>query len=200
MASTGEIAGVVAGGVVLFAAISLIPIARNYWNRTNEDKIHNLRSTTDQTWNDSIVMWQHRRRAAARRASELEALREHGCMQQVGVERWLEGQRGNTVACSRSSDNNVHDFGRYAQEPCSICLSTLLPSSSSQSSLPSSDPERPPQGTSGLDPAAEAPTRDWNLLILNRCGHAFHYSCLASWWEYRPYRCPVCQASYAPEE
>ncbi|GFF73805.1 hypothetical protein IFM61392_09126 [Aspergillus lentulus] len=141
-------------------------------------------------------MWRHRRKEAARRARELAALRESGCMRQVGVERWLEEQRSDIVACSRSNNNkNVHDFGRYAQEPCAVCLSTLLPSSPSQSSLPCSDPERYPQGTSDLGPPAEA-----SLLVLNRCGHAFHCSCLASWWEYRPYRCPVCQTSYAPEE
>ncbi|KAK9647275.1 hypothetical protein HCH54_005987 [Aspergillus fumigatus] len=142
-------------------------------------------------------MWRHRRNEAARTARELAALREYGCMRQVGVERWLEEQHSDIAACSRSNNNNnVHDFGRYAQEPCAICLSTLLPSSPSRSSLPFSDPDRYPQGTSDLRPTPEAAS----LLILSRCGHAFHHSCLASWWEYRPYRCPVCQASYAPEE
>ncbi|GIK06370.1 hypothetical protein Aspvir_002018 [Aspergillus viridinutans] len=92
MASNGEIAGVVAGAVAIFVAISGIPI---------------------------IIMWRHRRKEAARRARELAALREYGCMRQVGVERWLEEQRRDTVACIRSNNtnNNVHDFGRYAQEP-----------------------------------------------------------------------------------
>ncbi|PKX95936.1 uncharacterized protein P174DRAFT_366848 [Aspergillus novofumigatus IBT 16806] len=67
-------------------------------------------------------MWRHRRKEAARRARELAALREYGCMRQVGVERWLEEQRSDTAVCSRSSNNNnnVHDFGRYAQEPCGL--------------------------------------------------------------------------------
>ncbi|KAH1495795.1 hypothetical protein KXV92_004041 [Aspergillus fumigatus] len=91
MASNGEIAGVVAGAVVLFVAISVIPI---------------------------IIMWRHRRNEAARTARELAALREYGCMRQVGVERWLEEQHSDIAACSRSNNNNnVHDFGRYAQEP-----------------------------------------------------------------------------------
>ncbi|KAL4945111.1 hypothetical protein BDV06DRAFT_55778 [Aspergillus oleicola] len=30
------------------------------------------------------------------------------------------------------------------------------------------------------------------VLILNRCNHAFHSACLASWFQYRQYRCPIC--------
>ncbi|KAL4781330.1 hypothetical protein BJX76DRAFT_19257 [Aspergillus varians] len=30
------------------------------------------------------------------------------------------------------------------------------------------------------------------VLILNRCNHAFHKTCLASWFQYRQYRCPIC--------
>ncbi|KAL3477239.1 hypothetical protein BJX99DRAFT_226592 [Aspergillus californicus] len=30
------------------------------------------------------------------------------------------------------------------------------------------------------------------ILILNRCNHAFHTTCLRSWFEYRQYRCPIC--------
>ncbi|KAL4872125.1 hypothetical protein BDV12DRAFT_7009 [Aspergillus spectabilis] len=30
------------------------------------------------------------------------------------------------------------------------------------------------------------------VLILNRCNHAFHTACLASWFKHRQYRCPIC--------
>ncbi|KAG2026088.1 hypothetical protein GB937_002234 [Aspergillus fischeri] len=111
MASNGEIAGVVAGAVVLFVAISAIPIAQNAGMGLYRQQLTNLEH--------SIIMWRHRRKEAARRARELAALREYGCMRQVGVERWLEEQQSDTVACSRSNNNNnnVHDFGRYTQEP-----------------------------------------------------------------------------------
>ena len=36
------------------------------------------------------------------------------------------------------------------------------------------------------------------IRILNRCNHAFHASCLASWFQYGQFRCPICQASYSP--
>jgi len=40
--------------------------------------------------------------------------------------------------------------------------------------------------------------RDSGIIVLNRCHHAFHLACLTSWFEYRRYRCPICQASYSP--
>lgn len=40
--------------------------------------------------------------------------------------------------------------------------------------------------------------RDSGILVLNQCHHAFHASCLTSWFEYRHYRCPICQTSYSP--
>jgi hypothetical protein len=81
----------------------------------NEDKIYCVQLTNLE---HSIIMWRHRRKEAARRARELAALREYGCMQQVGVERWLEEQRKDAVAGGRSNNNNTtHDFGRYTQEP-----------------------------------------------------------------------------------
>ncbi|KAJ5100549.1 hypothetical protein N7456_006601 [Penicillium angulare] len=59
----GEIVGIVIGAVALFSLISFLPMA---------------------------IMWQHRRRAASRRASEI--LHLTSSMEQVSVERWLEQQ------------------------------------------------------------------------------------------------------------
>ncbi|KAJ5263406.1 hypothetical protein N7478_011011 [Penicillium angulare] len=59
----GEIVGIVIGAVALFSLISFLPMA---------------------------IMWQHRRRAASRHASE--SLHLTSSMEQVSVERWLEQQ------------------------------------------------------------------------------------------------------------
>lgn len=50
-----------------------------------------------------------------------------------------------------------------------------------------------PHARVALDPGHET-------IVLNRCKHAFHLACLKSWFEYRRYKCPICQASYSPEE
>ncbi|RAL08369.1 uncharacterized protein BO97DRAFT_222714 [Aspergillus homomorphus CBS 101889] len=34
-----------------------------------------------------------------------------------------------------------------------------------------------------------------DVLVLNRCNHVFHASCLVLWVEQHRYRCPICQAS-----
>ncbi|KAL4927521.1 uncharacterized protein BDV17DRAFT_292523 [Aspergillus undulatus] len=56
---------VVIGAVLLFGAISVIPI---------------------------VIMRRHRRRAAERHANELRALQVNGSMRQVTVRRWLDQQ------------------------------------------------------------------------------------------------------------
>ncbi|KAB8260867.1 hypothetical protein BDV32DRAFT_122283 [Aspergillus pseudonomiae] len=182
------IAGVVVGAVLLFGAISLVPI---------------------------LIMWHHRRRAAARRASEVRLLQVNGCMRQVTVERWLE-------ELARSENGEPQHQRHYAQETCSICLSTLVVPSSSQDTLPSS-PEPacilpPSRSTTALHrhdtltPDADPPllesdrTRyryrdgDRSVLVLNQCNHAFHASCLASWFAYGRYKCPICQTEYSPTD
>ncbi|KAB8232078.1 hypothetical protein BDV23DRAFT_15834 [Aspergillus alliaceus] len=159
-------------------------------------------------------MWHHRRRAATRRASEIHNLQVNGCIRQVTVERWLE-----EVA---RTDNGERPQQHYAQEPCSICLSTLLlasSSSSSQDTLPSSPepacilPPPHPRSTlhshDTLTPDADPPSllesgriryhcRTRSVLVLNQCNHAFHASCLASWFTYGQYKCPICQTVYLP--
>ncbi|KAL4992823.1 hypothetical protein BDW68DRAFT_2229 [Aspergillus falconensis] len=57
---------VIIGAVLLFGAISVLPI---------------------------VIMRRHRRRAAERDANELHALQVNGCMHQVTVQRWLDQQR-----------------------------------------------------------------------------------------------------------
>ncbi|RMZ47712.1 hypothetical protein AFCA_000547 [Aspergillus flavus] len=184
-----EIAGVVVGAVLLFGAISLVPM---------------------------LIMWHHRRRAAARRAAEVHLLQVNGCMRQVTVERWLE-------ELSRSENGEQQQRQRhYAQETCSICLSTLVVPSSSQDTLPSS-PEPAcilPHYRSTtalhshdtLTPDADPPLLesdrmryryrdgDRSVLVLNQCNHAFHASCLASWFAYGQYKCPICQTVYSPTD
>ncbi|KAB8073532.1 hypothetical protein BDV29DRAFT_135619 [Aspergillus leporis] len=183
-----QIIGVVLGAVLLFGTISLVPI---------------------------LIMWHHRRRATARRASEVHLLQVNGCMRQVTVERWLEEQ-------TTHSGNSVQQQPppQYAQETCSICLSALfLASSSSQDTLSLPPPPSPPPHPRSppalhirntLTPDSDPPStlesspiyhqyrsRD-GVLILNQCNHAFHTACLASWFTYGQYKCPICQMVYSP--
>ncbi|GAB1200635.1 hypothetical protein APSETT444_010009 [Aspergillus pseudonomiae] len=113
-------------------------------------------------------------------------------------------------------------FGAISLVPISICLSTLVVPSSSQDTLPSS-PEPacilpPSRSTTALHrhdtltPDADPPlvesdrTRyryrdgDRSVLVLNQCNHAFHASCLASWFAYGRYKCPICQTEYSPTD
>ncbi|KAJ5895944.1 uncharacterized protein N7473_005343 [Penicillium subrubescens] len=154
----GEVIGIVIGAIVLFSIISIVPI---------------------------MIMWYHRRRAAARTTNEIHDLTLS--MQQPSVEQWLEGQ------------NSPRDI----EHP--ICLSSL--SSSPYLVLP--EPARLPHGQrkasdsrSGESSYTEAKDcrQDSGILVLNRCHHPFHTACIASWFEYRHYRCPICQASYSPAD
>jgi hypothetical protein len=60
------------------------------------------------------------------------------------------------------------------------------------------DRTRPPRLSGRKRPADEedeeerANQSSSGVLILNRCTHAFHTRCLASWFEYGQYRCPIC--------
>jgi hypothetical protein len=92
-----------------------------------------------------------------------------------------------------------------------ICLSSLSSNPNLAFPKPAQLPRRqPPERDTSPDPsdgsccgAAAAGTRprcDSGILVLNRCHHAFHLSCLSSWFEYRHYRCPICQASYTPTD
>ncbi|KAF7591193.1 hypothetical protein BBP40_001852 [Aspergillus hancockii] len=82
-----EIVGVVLGAVLLFGTISLVPI---------------------------LVMWHHRRRATARRASEVQLLHVNGCMRQVTVERWLEEQTTHSGDSEQQQEQQPPP--QYAQE------------------------------------------------------------------------------------
>ncbi|KAJ5127703.1 hypothetical protein N7448_008482 [Penicillium atrosanguineum] len=94
------------------------------------------------------------------------------------------------------------DPEQYAQDTCPICLSSLL----SNPYLTNPEPTHL-AGQRGRSPAhsngscscgATDSRRDSGILVLNRCHHAFHLACLTSWFEYRRYRCPICQESYSP--
>ncbi|OKP13514.1 hypothetical protein PENSUB_705 [Penicillium subrubescens] len=71
----GEVIGIVIGAIVLFSIISIVPI---------------------------MIMWYHRRRAAARTTNEIHDLTLS--MQQPSVEQWLEGQ------------NSPRDIEQYSRE------------------------------------------------------------------------------------
>ncbi|KAE8355491.1 hypothetical protein BDV28DRAFT_146052 [Aspergillus coremiiformis] len=120
-----------------------------------------------------LIMWYHRRQAARRASDE--------CMRPGTVARWL-------AEVARSEDERP-----YAQDICSICLSTLL-ASSSHDTLPTS-PEPVYLPSSPLESHRDG---DRTVLVLNQCNHAFHAICLASWFAYGQYTCPVCQAVYVP--
>ncbi|RAK94628.1 hypothetical protein BO79DRAFT_185337 [Aspergillus costaricaensis CBS 115574] len=85
--------------------------------------------------------------------------------------------------------------------PFPICLSTLA---ASQDTLPFPEPAwvaPSPHDEPNLHDTMEADRVSGrrNILVLNRCHHVFHASCLASWFEYHQYRCPICQTSYFSE-
>ncbi|OJJ38355.1 hypothetical protein ASPWEDRAFT_35973 [Aspergillus wentii DTO 134E9] len=154
-------------------------------------------------------MWynRRRRRAASRTRPRARATREphnlalNSPMHQVSVERWLEDQ--NSVP-SRAE--------QYAQQICPICRCSLVSFSNDVlsypepawrlSSLPHRDQIEGP-GRRCNDPNQNNhPPADHNnrIVVLNRCGHAFHSSCLASYFENRRYKCPMCQTTYFPAE
>ncbi|KAJ5595398.1 uncharacterized protein N7459_001606, partial [Penicillium hispanicum] len=139
----------------------------------------------------SLIARYHRRRTYQRSSSESHDITPP--MEQVCVERWLEQQ------------NNPRDAQQYAHDTCPICLSSLssspylplpkaahLPSSGGDSSAAISDNVSPPHG--------EMSVHDNCIIVLNQCHHAFHLTCLTSWFEYRHYKCPLCQAAYSPAE
>ncbi|KAL4803264.1 hypothetical protein BDV18DRAFT_45387 [Aspergillus unguis] len=232
---------VIIGAVLLFGAISVLPI---------------------------VIMRRHRRRAAQRHGNELNRLESNGCMRQVSVQRWLDQQRpisdsGNNdlegladescaicltslLAPSTSalpvypslSGSTMHSI--TDQNPLHLAQAAVpLPSPPNAAHISHSQPEleqeccsygpridndddriRPPRRKSscqvqargllqglGLGPQHTRPETSVSdpasgVLILNRCNHAFHRSCIAIWFQYqdrRPevgagaqYRCPIC--------
>ncbi|KAJ5737088.1 uncharacterized protein N7483_002213 [Penicillium malachiteum] len=137
-----------------------------------------------------LIMWIHRRHAPTRRAPARrtsETLNLTSSMQQVSVDRWLAEQ------------NTPSDASHYAQDTCAICLSPLSSSpylsTLELAHLPDTPPSKPNDEKHRHDPLGEN-----CIIVLNRCHHAFHLSCLTSWFEYRRYKCPICQASYSPDE
>ncbi|KAJ5248835.1 hypothetical protein N7468_000286, partial [Penicillium chermesinum] len=133
-----------------------------------------------------LLMCIRRRQDATRRASEVENLT--SSMEQVSVERWLEDQ------------NSPRSLNQFSQDICSICLSSL----SSSPYLPAPEPAHlhraPNQSSSSLPPSSTDPKDRNCTIVLSRCHHAFHLPCLTSWFEYRRYNCPICQAVYSPAE
>ncbi|KAJ5545538.1 hypothetical protein N7535_006076 [Penicillium sp. DV-2018c] len=179
-----EIIGVVIGAVVLFSLISMIPL---------------------------LIMWYHRRRTI--RAAHIQIVPavhqvplQNVLGEPISVDRWLEEQNIPTNAQQYGQDTCYLYHIQIPVPlikiswPCGsmiypICLSAL--SSSPYPSCP--DPavlaHHQHPGKCGAHRPHES-----EILVLNRCKHAFHLACLRSWFEYRRYKCPVCQASYSPDE
>lgn len=180
-----EMIGVIVGAILLFAVISLIPI---------------------------LVMWYQKRNSASRRSSELRQLNTDGFVRHISVEQWLGSQPRNAE--------------QYAQDICAICLSTLAlrsdpvsrpepalirhtsfrpsPSlarlASGQAFVASDpDPDPDPGWDSHSDPDPDD-LHDEQITVLSGCKHAFHESCLASWFEYQQNKCPMCQTPYFPAD
>ncbi|KAL2811782.1 hypothetical protein BJX63DRAFT_268806 [Aspergillus granulosus] len=191
---------VVIGAVVLFGAISVIPI---------------------------FIMRRHRRRAAARHANELHGLQVNGTIRQVGVQRWLDQQQTTATATSENMDRYADEScpicltSLFAPSAFSLSSSTIHnPQGRSNQTLPlpsvpeaahtlhpnqcttaiispDDDRTRPPRyagrSPAGDEEGGECRNLDSSgIMVLNRCAHAFHARCLASWFEYRQYRCPIC--------
>ncbi|KAJ5623024.1 hypothetical protein N7490_011629 [Penicillium lividum] len=133
------------------------------------------------------LMWYHRRRDISRRASETAVLT--SSMQQVSVQQWLE------------EHNTPGDPANYGQD-IPICLSSL----SSSAYLSSPESVHLPHSSRHQSPVRPDETlihdsgNENRIIVLNHCHHAFHSTCLTSWFEYRHYKCPICQASYSPSD
>ncbi|KAJ5173714.1 uncharacterized protein N7500_001645 [Penicillium coprophilum] len=203
-----EIIGVVIGAVALFSLISMIPVPDSLGSPASCMRNVLEALTCRSLIYDfllSMIMWHHRRRAAIQAMGQTtvlppiyqvqlqNVLGQPVSGQPVSVDRWLAEQNVPTSA------------QQYGQDTCPICLSAL----SSSPYLACPDPSvlahdqyhnptaRPDAfcicGAKHSPPGSE-------VLVLNRCKHAFHLDCLKSWFEYRRYKCPICQASYSPEE
>lgn len=185
---------VVIGAVLLFGAISILPI---------------------------IIMRRHRRRAAQRHANELRHLETNGSMRQVTVQRWLDQQStsenlerfaGESCPICLTSllvpsalslpDSTVHTLNQNQNQPLSppeaahishrhsdlLCRPQTNNDDYNDCSRPLQAPM--PHDYQGVGPNTQCSFT--GVLILNRCNHAFHTACLASWFQYRQYRCPIC--------
>ncbi|KAL4776028.1 hypothetical protein BDW60DRAFT_105791 [Aspergillus nidulans var. acristatus] len=200
---------VIIGAVLLFGAISVLPI---------------------------VIMRRHRRRATESHANELRALQVNGCMRQVTVQRWLDQQRPtpniieqyagescpicltsllapSTLAASASismSSSTVQTLPQCQQHipPCPSPPETAhiaYPHSHSEPCIPSTNNDDESTGPGSrshwnlhLSRGPSCETRSHTntstdasgsfghrgVLILTRCNHVFHTACLASWFEY----------------
>ncbi|KAL6236716.1 hypothetical protein BDW75DRAFT_104231 [Aspergillus navahoensis] len=203
---------VIIGAVLLFGAISVLPI---------------------------VIMRRHRRRAAERNANELRALQVNGCMHQVTVQRWLDQQRPtpdileryagescpiclssllapSAVSASESisiSCSTVHTLPQCQQHTplrpsppkavhiahphshCERCIPTTPTNNNDEDDQPQPRPPRNLSLSRGPNPEIRSHTDTSinasgslsrrGMLILTKCNHAFHTACLASWFEYR---------------
>ncbi|KAL2828153.1 hypothetical protein BDW59DRAFT_50869 [Aspergillus cavernicola] len=182
---------VVIGAVILFGAISVIPI---------------------------IIMRRHRSRAAERHANELHCLEGNGTMRQVTVQRWLDQQttsehleRYAGESCpicltsllappalslpSSTTQNQNHQHQRPTLLPLPPAAAHISHPDQCTHPHPTRTDDgriRLPRGPSPSHHEERTPESVSTVLILNRCNHAFHTDCLASWFEYRQYRCPIC--------
>lgn len=64
---------------------------------------------------------------------------------------------------------------------------------------PHPDPDPDPGWDSHSDPDPDD-LHDEQITVLSGCKHAFHESCLASWFEYQQNKCPMCQTPYFPAD
>ncbi|KAJ5825413.1 hypothetical protein N7474_002551 [Penicillium riverlandense] len=119
-------------------------------------------------------------------------------MRQLAVAGWLREMKVSTLD------------EEHAKDACPICLSALLSSpylARPEPALiqPDGRNPSPTRSHSSASPShCEVPsgsTRgDSEILVLNKCNHTFHSACITSWFNYRCYKCPLCQTSYAPPE
>ncbi|KAI1272192.1 hypothetical protein F5Y07DRAFT_307811 [Xylaria sp. FL0933] len=47
-----------------------------------------------------------------------------------------------------------------------------------------------------LQPSVPAEPADNDILVIRRCGHAFHSRCLVAWFMKEKYDCPLCRVRY----
>ncbi|BCS17782.1 RING finger protein [Aspergillus puulaauensis] len=167
-------------------------------------------------------MRRHRQRAAQRHANELRRLETNGSMRQVTVQRWLDEQStSDNLERFAGESCPICLTSLLVPSALSPSDSTVHPHLNQNQNQPPSPPEaahishhhpnplcRPQTNNDDYDGCTRplrAPTpHDYQggrsntqcsfsgVLILNRCNHAFHTACLASWLQYRQYRCPIC--------
>ncbi|KAL3456079.1 hypothetical protein BJX64DRAFT_52444 [Aspergillus heterothallicus] len=200
-----NIIAVVIGAVILFGAISITPIVimRRHRRRAaarHANDLHCL-EVTGTIRHVSVQRWLDQQQTTTTATSEnLERYADESCsicLTPLFVPSALS-LSSSTVDNPQDRSNQTLPLpsppeAAHVLHPDQCSATTIT----TTTTTPDDDRTRPPRNPRQR-PAEEDDDRESRnpslsgVLILNRCNHAFHASCLASWFEYGQYRCPIC--------